>query len=528
MRTGLHINHHPFMNSVMKPLWFSILFVLVLFVQACATVDFDYPKIETTAPANTAHTHLGRQLEGVAKKYPGEAGFYPLVDGIEALAARLLLAERAEISIDAQYYLLINDVVGLAFIDALLRAADRGVRVRLLLDDMFTQGYDNGLAALDSHPNFELRIFNPFGNRSARFMDGVTGFSRINRRMHNKSFTVDNQVAVIGGRNIAAEYFGADPDKKFADLDVVGIGPFVPEVSGMFDAYWNSRYAAPPGAFTELPDDPAAALGLIREQIAQSREKIRMSRYAKAVENEVLEFMEFRNTHFTWAPYTLAYDSPDKADKNLAEDSASIITPLADALAAAEEEVVLVSPYFVPLRSGVQELLKLVDKGVDLTVVTNSLAANNHAAVHSGYAPSRKPLLEKGVHIYEARPDLDVQGTGFVQQQAGGSTLHTKAFVVDKKTLFIGSFNFDPRSAFINTESGVIIHSPELAAPFIDKLHIEAPNEAYVVTLNEKGKLRWHTMEDGKEVIYDKEPNTSWWTRLKVGLMRILPIRGQL
>ena len=178
----------------MKPYFhLHALLTLFLLLQACATVDFDYPKNTSTAPIETAHTYLGQQMAGLADQHPGHAGFYPLIDGIDALAARLLLGERAEVSIDAQYYLLIDDVVGYAFINTLLRAADRGVRVRLLLDDMFTAGYDNGMAALDSHPNFELRIFNPFGNRSARFLDGITGFSRINRRMHNKSFTVDNQ-----------------------------------------------------------------------------------------------------------------------------------------------------------------------------------------------------------------------------------------------------------------------------------------------------------------------------------------------
>ena len=242
----------------------------------------------------------------------------------------------------------------------------------------------------------------------------------------------------------------------------------------------------------------------------------------------MLEYMESNDDPFTWAPYTLVYDSPDKADKKLAEDAASIITPLADSLAGAEKEVILISPYFVPLRSGVEAFSKIADKGVELTVVTNSLAANNHSAVHSGYAPSRKPLLEKGVRIYEARADLDVQGTGYVKQQAGGSTLHTKAFIVDRKELFIGSFNFDPRSAYINTESGVIIRSPEMAASFAENLFTDAPNEAYVVFLNDKGQLRWRTVENGKEVVYDKEPKTTWWQRFVVGFMRILPIRGQL
>ena len=212
------------------------LILAVMFLCGCATVDFDYPKPASDALTDTDDTYLGQRLAGLADQHPGESGFFPLGNGIDALAARLLLARRAERSIDAQYYLIKNDITGNAFIHALLQAADRGVRVRLLVDDMFTGGYDAGMAGLDTHPNFEIRIFNPFARRSARFMDGLTSFSRINRRMHNKSFTVDNQITIIGGRNIADEYFGAREDAKFGDLDVVGIGPVVQDVSDMFDS----------------------------------------------------------------------------------------------------------------------------------------------------------------------------------------------------------------------------------------------------------------------------------------------------
>ena len=225
---------------------YCLVAIIALF-GGCATVDFDYPKPASTAYTDTGDTYLGKQLLGLADQHPGEAGFYPMVDGIDALASRLLLAERAERTIDAQYYLIKNDIVSHAFINVLLRAADRGVRVRLLVDDIFTGGYDAGMAGLDSHPNFEIRIFNPFARRSARYMDGITSFSRVNRRMHNKSFTVDNQVTIIGGRNIADEYFGAREDAKFGDLDVMGIGPVVNEVSDMFDSYWNHERAAPIG-----------------------------------------------------------------------------------------------------------------------------------------------------------------------------------------------------------------------------------------------------------------------------------------
>ncbi len=504
------------------------LVVIVAALSGCATVDFDFPKEETTVLTDTVDTYLGKKFVGLADQHPGEAGFFPMGDGIDALAARLLLAERAERGIDAQYYLIKNDITGNAFINVLLRAADRGVRVRLLVDDMFTGGYDAGMAGLDSHPNFEIRIFNPFARRSARFMDGVTSFSRINRRMHNKSFTIDNQITIIGGRNIADEYFGAREDAKFGDLDVIGIGPVVQDVSNMFDGYWNHERAAPIAAFADMPDEPAAELERVRDELQQARQRIITSKYAEAVKDQVLEYVETDTSTFIWAPYILAVDSPDKTFKSKAADVASITTPLRESLLSATTEAIIISPYFVPRKTGIEAISDLQLSGVDVTVITNSLAANNQASVHGGYAPSRKPLLKSGVRINEVRDDADVSGSELVAVSGARATLHTKAFIVDRRELFIGSFNFDPRSAKINTELGVIIQSPELAEQFARRVLAALPEQTFEVFLNEKGKLRWRGMEDGQEIIFDKEPHTTWWQRFVAGFMRILPIRGQL
>jgi len=357
---------------------------MIAVLSGCATVDFDYPKPESSAYTDTGDTYLGKQLAGLADQHPGEAGFYPLSDGIDALASRLLLAERAEKTIDAQYYLIKNDIVSHAFINVLLRAADRGVRVRLLVDDIFTGGYDAGMAGLDSHPNFEIRIFNPFARRSARFMDGITSFSRVNRRMHNKSFTIDNQVTIIGGRNIADEYFGAREDAKFGDLDVMGIGPVVNDVSDMFDSYWSHERAAPIAAFAKMPDDPASELERVRAGLEQSREQIKTSIYAEAVRDKALEYVETDASAFVWAPYTLAVDSPDKAFKSKAKEAASITTPLRESLLSATHEAIIISPYFVPRKAGIEAISELQRKGINVTIITNSLAANNQSSVHGG------------------------------------------------------------------------------------------------------------------------------------------------
>lgn len=504
---------------------------VLLSLSGCATVDFDYPKQESVAltSAETADTYLGKQILPLVSEHPdGESGFVPVSNGIEALAVRLLMAERAERTLDAQYYLLKRGITGRAFVNALLRAADRGVRVRLLLDDMFTSGYDAGMAGLDSHPNIEIRIFNPFASRTARFWDGITGFSRINRRMHNKSMTVDNQITLIGGRNIADEYFGAREDATFGDLDVLGIGPVVQDISTTFDSYWNHKRAAPVAAFAKMPEDPAAELERLRTQLEKARAEVSTTKYAAAVMDRVLEAVEADSSEFVWAPYTVAVDSPDKNIKKEAATADNITTVLYESLRKAEKEMLIISPYFVPKKSGIEALIAVQQRGIQVTIVTNSLAANNQASVHGGYAPSRKPLLKAGVRILEVRADASVDGSEIVARDSAKATLHTKAFAVDRREVFIGSFNFDPRSANINTELGVIIRSPVIAEELVNFVYSNAKAEAFEVFLNEKGKLRWRGYDDGVEVILDKEPQTSWGQRFMAGFYRFLPIQSQL
>jgi putative cardiolipin synthase len=335
-------------------------------------------------------------------------------------------------------------------------------------------------------------------------------------------------MTIIGGRNIADEYFGARKDAKFGDLDVLAIGPVVKEVSAMFDSYWNHVRAAPIAAFAKMPDDPAAELARIRVLLQESRKEVEGTPYAAAVRDQVFEYVETDNDVFTWAPYILAVDSPDKAFKSKAAEAASITTPLFESLQSAEDEMIIISPYFVPRKAGIEAISEIRSRGIGVTIITNSLAANNQSSVHGGYAPSRKPLLRVGVKIYEVRPDAEVSGSEIVAASGAKSTLHTKAFIVDRKELFIGSFNFDPRSANINTELGVIIKSPEMAEVFADIIASKTDSQAYEVFLNEQDQLRWRSFENGQEVIDTKEPRTTWWQRFVAGFMRMLPIRGQL
>jgi putative cardiolipin synthase len=332
--------------------------LLLLSVAGCATIDYDYPRAESYFLPDTSDTELAKAIEPlVALHPPDQSGFYPMNDGVDALTTRLLLAERAEKSIDVQYYLIKSDIVGNVLIYYLLQAADRGVRVRLLLDDMFTSGYDIGMAALHSHPNFEIRIFNPFHRgATGRAQSALTGFGRINRRIHNKSFTVDNQITIIGGRNIADEYFGVREDAKFGDLDVIGIGSVVQDVSNMFDTYWNHETALPVPAFVKELEDPEAALQELRDRLSDVMEETRRSRYAAAVRERSLQYIDSDRQLFEWAPYQLVVDSPDKGIKAKAKEADSILTPLVQSLESAESELMIVSPYFVPMKGGIQYL----------------------------------------------------------------------------------------------------------------------------------------------------------------------------
>ena len=505
----------------------GFLLAALLALSGCATIDFDYPKQESRALTETNGTYLAREFADAVAEHDGQAGFLPLEDGVEALAVRLVLADKAERSIDAQYFLIHDDVVGRVFIESLLRAADRGVRVRLLLDDIHTDGHDPGLAALDSHENFEVRLFNPFGNRSVKAMNAPS-IRRIVRRMHNKSFTVDNQVTVIGGRNIGDEYFGAPGRATFGDLDVIGVGPLVKDVSSMFDTYWNHRAALPMPALTRMPDDPEQALNELRTELAKSRENVSDSKYADSVRSSIFETLQRDASSLTFAPYELVSDSPDKSVPGSAETAASITSALRDSIIDAERELMVITPYLVLRKQELEGFQELRNRGIEITILTNSLASNNHTISHSGYKPVRKPLLEMGVKIYEVRADARLPGDEGIDRDAVKTTLHAKAFIVDRRRLFIGSFNWNQRSMNVDTEMGVIIESPQLATSFAERLDAIDPERVYEVVLNDNKRLRWRGVEQGLEVVLTKEPQTSWWHRFNAGLLSVLPIKSQL
>jgi len=501
----------------------SVLTVLVVAmgIGGCASVDFDHPRTPSQALEPGFDTRLGRQVAKLVAAHPGKSGFHPIYDGVEALATRLLIADRAERSIDAQTYILHADTAGALYLDRLLRAADRGVRVRLLIDDFVTQGYDRGMAALNAHPDLELRVFNPFSRRRGRMLDFVTESGRINRRMHNKSFTIDGVATVVGGRNIGAEYFAGSAEANMGDFDVLAVGPVARDVGEAFDSYWNSKKAVPASALRGAPDDPEAELAALRERLAQRLEGVESTRFGAALDESLREKIAQDVDSFLWAPYRLVYDAPERGVEKMA-------TPLIDAIEGSQRELLLVSPYFVPLEGGVERFRKLRERGVRVVIVTNSLASTDVVPAHAGYARHRKALLEQGVELHEVRPDVVLSGTERAGTHRAHSGLHAKAFIVDRRQLFVGSFNWDPRSVGINTEMGLLIDSPELAKRIATDVEGALARTTYRVTLNEKGELRWVGREDGETVTFDREPHAGFWRRFQAGFAGLLPIQDQL
>jgi putative cardiolipin synthase len=489
----------------------------------------------STALINTADTQLGRYA---VKANPGDAsksGIYPLASPEESFAARALLARAAERSLDVQYYIWHGDTSGYLLFEECWNAAERGVRVRLLLDDNNTSGLDQTLAALDSHANIEVRLFNPFANRSMRLLGYLTDFGRLNRRMHNKSLTADSQVTIVGGRNVGDEYFALGEGMVFADLDVVAVGGAARDVSVAFDLYWNSESAYP--AESIVGKAGAAAITDLKAKFTATRSAPEAAHYLDALKRtRLIEALMLDQLTLEWAATHLVYDEPAKV---LGDVPASdlLFTRMQQVLGDAEREIDLISPYFVPGEEGTKALAAYPGRGIKLRVLTNSLAATDVGAVHAGYAKRREELLRGGVQIYELKPDplqdatrekSSAKGVGGSGGSGGSAaSLHAKTFAIDRRRAFVGSFNFDPRSYSLNTELGVVIESPRLADSISATLDRDLARSAYEVVLKDGG-LEWVERTDQGEVRYSKEPKTGFWKRFGVGFMSILPIEWLL
>jgi len=503
----------------------------------CASLPTDYPQPVSRALSDTDDTLLGRAIQPGVRSHPGQSGVHPLGNGVDAYVARLALARVAERSLDVQYYLFHRDKTGFLLAGHLLQAADRGVRVRLLLDDMDMGGRDAGLAAIDQHPNIEIRLFNPFPSRGLRVMDFLTHFGTVTRRMHNKSFTADNQATIVGGRNIGDEYFDAADGTNFGDMDLLAIGPITTEVSDAFDRYWNSELAVPIEALAGPGD--SALLESARERLGAEVDDLPNTVYGRELFSSGLTArLKANDVPFYWGESRLIYDLPEKVRTDPEDRSTHMGPEFTDLLARAQTDLIAISPYFVPGPEGTALFAALVERGVRVTVLTNALAATDVPAVHSGYSRYRRDLIAAGVELYEMKPTGDGRDgrSRFGESQA---SLHAKTLVIDGQQVLVGSMNLDPRSDLLNTEMGVIVDSPVLAAKVVTWRDQELPKIAWRVELEtveaplspagEEERLVWVSRENGEEVRhYGREPEASLWARLQAALLKLLPIEQQL
>jgi len=511
----------------------SILLVLVLLVGGCASLPKDVQRTPTVTLEDTSDTQLGHAIGPLVEAHPDASGFYVLGDGLDAFAARFYLVTKAQRTLDIQYYIWHDDLTGKVLHNRLLEAADRGVRVRLLLDDLDTAGKDDMLHVIDAHPNIEIRLFNPFANRSSRFVDFVTDTSRINHRMHNKSLTADNQATIFGGRNVGDEYFDATEEVGFSDLDVLAVGPVVSEVSQAFDLYWNSIWVYPLSAFREDgPVDPGKVKAFRQESDAFIR-VAESSEYADALrELDMAQLQGVADVDYSWGKWVLVFDQPSKVEAEVVRSETHLAPRLKEALDRTSEDLIIVSPYFVPGSKFTGYLTGLVEKGVRVRIMTNSLAANDVPLVHSGYMRYRKDLIRGGVELYEFKAvkgvSTDTKKTKAKWSGSSRASLHGKFLGFDRRYIFVGSFNLDARSVALNTEMGVYFESPRYAERLSDDFDRVAIEKGYRVTLDEHGKLQWITLEDGKQVILTSEPEAGFWKRFGTGFMSVFVPESQL
>jgi putative cardiolipin synthase len=520
-------------SNLTKIIIFSPLFTL-LFISGCATLPQNFERPESHALTDTGDTHWGRLRQDERAAHPGQSGFILLANGLDAFVARALMAEFAERSIDVQYYLYHDDLTGRLLTHQLLKAANRGVRVRLLVDDMGLGGRDLSVSVLDSHPNIEVRIFNPFSRNVGRLSQFVTRLGSVTRRMHNKSFTVDNQATILGGRNIGNEYFDADPDIAFADLDVLLIGPVVADVSASFDTYWNSELVYPINVLTKKPPTPEE----IQEKTQKFNEFIvqqENSPYLLALRNsDLANEIRQQNVRYYWGDAEAIFDRPEKILDDRSRSDDHLVAQFKPYWDKIENELIILSPYFVPGKEGVESLVKLKESGVDIRILTNSLASTDVGVVHAGYAKYRKDLLRAGIELYELNKKISKKERKGKKGQEGSSkaSLHAKTFNLDRKWVFIGSFNLDPRSVYENTEIGVVMDSPEIAQYMAQKFDANIATFAFRLELRseEDGgeRILWHGYENGKKRVYTADPYTGFWRRLGVWFMGLLPIESQL
>ncbi len=523
-----------------------LLMLVVTLLGGCVSLPpgSSYPKTITTALAQPETTVFGQQMTQPALEHPGQSGFRLLAAGVDGFLTRAQMINAAERTIDMQYFIFRADDTGRLLTEAVLRAADRGLRVRVLVDDGETIAGDEQLVALDAHPNIEVRSFNPFfyrGHHTAiRALEFALNASRLDYRMHNKLVVVDNAIALVGGRNIGDQYFQIDPDSQMADDDVFSAGPVVKALSATFDEFWNSPLAIPVRALGKA-ETSDAALAAYRAVLIAHRLQLKAdgSDYASRVASgEPLAGMLAGRLPLVWAHAQLVYDSPEKRRVENGDMVGKLMhRPVAAAVSAVQSELLMVTPYFIPGKEGMRLFGDLRQRDVHISILTNSLESSTVLIAQSGYMSYRQPLLATGVEIHEIRSLLgNARGSGQTIGMArfGNYSLHAKLFIFDRRKLFIGSMNFDQRSMHLNTEIGLLIDSPELAQELATRFAamISPPNSYQVLMLphtdGQSPRLIWRTAENGKTIDYAEEPSRGFTQRFKVKLLSLLPLDDEL
>jgi putative cardiolipin synthase len=488
-----------------------LLAVLALLIAGCATLPRHVQKTPSIALKDPDTTSLGRI---VAAEEGGKnlSGIRLLTSGEEALDDLIALADHAQRTLDVQYYIIHQDDSARILLHHVRLAADRGVRVRVLVDDLNTAGEDRRFMHLGEHANVEVRVFNPFpGGRSAtwtRLLASVNDIPRINHRMHNKLFVADNALAITGGRNIGDEYFTRDPHYNFIDLDVVAAGAIVRELSASFDAFWNSKYAYPIASLASpVSAEPASP------QSPDSGDDLNTS----WLEGE----LNSGHIPLVWVPATVLADRPAKiASETSPDEEVTIANNLAALMRSAKQELIVISPYFVPGKDGVALFAKLVDQGVHIRILTNSLASTDSPLVHNGYSRYRVALLKLGIELSEVRPKLGQKRARFHPFHSSTASLHAKALVIDQKTVFIGSMNMDARSARTNSELGLVIRSADIARQVTSLLDDISADGSYKLQLvDHSNRIEWSSGEPGSEKTWFTDPET---THLQRFVLKVL------
>ena len=467
---------------------------------------------------------LATAIAEMAQAHPGKTGVVAVASGGDALASRVALARLATRSIDVQYYIWHDDVSGRLLLHELYQATLRGCRVRLLVDDNGVDGLDQVMATLDAQPDFEIRIFNPSTTRKPKLLGFAYDFLRMNRRMHNKSFTVDGVATIVGGRNIGDEYFDIGDEALMLDLDVIAIGAVVGDVVAAFDLYWNSRSVYPASL---IVDPRIADLPAFVARGEQMRGDARASELLRTLSDAAHRLVDNRAA-IEWTQVRLFVDDPSKGEGK-AKGRALMITQLGEILYRSARTIDLVSAYFIPGKSGSAMFEALARRGVLVRILTNAFSTTDVKVVHSGYIKCRKRLLRAGVQLLELRPGLP-GAAGRPAGVAGSSSasLHAKTFAIDGEHVFIGSFNFDPRSAHLNCEMGLLIDSAGLAQRLDATFDDELPKVAYQPAIEADGGLGWRDAMAPGAPLLRPEPDTTGFDRLLMRLVGLLPIERWL